>query len=161
MLVLSGCSQESEKNYLDKIENIKVHYNEHAFDYFTYDTEKQTMKYNFDIFYNYEELINYFETPEISNICQLERNNDIQSYFEKYYIIHFVSCLGTSDIVEVDLISGDALSFNVNVITLTDEYGYAEEGLMVDSYFFLVDKNEVENKIIKHQISYESRVKNN
>ena len=143
---------------LDKLEDIKVNYNEDAFDYFTYDVEKQTMKYNFDLFYTYEELISYFETPEISNICQFENNNVIHSYFENYYIVHFVSCLGTSDAVEIDFIDGDKLIFNVHIITYTDEYGNTEEGMMVNSYFFLIEKEKIDGKYIEHRVSNESKV---
>lgn len=161
IIVMSGCSQGSKNNYLDKLEDIKVNYNEDAFDYFTYDVEKQTMKYNFDLFYNYEELISYFETSEISNICQFENNNIIHSYFKNYYIVHFVSCLGTSDAVEVDIVDGDEIIFNINIITYTTKDGAIEEGLTINSYFFLVDKNKIDNQTINHKIYYESRIENN
>lgn len=170
LIVVSGCSKDNQinsqsdsqnqNNYLDKVQEFKVNYNLSAFDYFKYD-EEETMKHNFDIFYNDKDIINYFETPEISCIAQFEYNINMKKYFESYYIVHYVSCLGTSDTVEISLISGEEMVFNVIITTYTDENGMTTEGLTVDSYFFLVEKNKIDGKKFRYQVLHEYKISHN
>lgn len=140
-----------EKMNCEEINDINVEYNLNAFDYF--DNEN---KFDVNIFHNNIEMKNYFNGDRFAFNESIYHYIDKLDCFKEYNIIHFASCFGTSDTLELTTeITNNNIILNFKIITHTTLEGYAEEGLIIKSYFFLIE-NEILEKYEKYEcvVSY-------